>query len=574
MSLRGLPDLGAPLGVEGATAGYQGFEDPALALVPPRSLRLARRADGRPAFLMERFRARAGTWPESHGVVTMTLEAERPLDQVLEAARAGHPTARAVPATLAAGSLRMVGMSRVTDLAWDGVGTVTVSERVSPEEITLLRGVVEGAVPDVRADAVVEVAGVGARADLVVTVAPQWLSAWLRSLPLGHDGRVRRDDVVAGLRTDVLPDGGDEHRVLVDVTGARPGDEVFAQVLADRIRSRWQGFLPPGEEAPGTWRWDLADAVVTWREHLLTLPLFDAFAEIREHLDQHAPPGVELDPVPAGWRTVTVLANLPTRQSGVEACGVDVTAAPRPPERPQAVTATIDLGGDRPTGSATLRLAPGEEPDFVRQTWAIVVAHHEVHELRGQPVAFHGERFTLRPGDFPVRFVPVDIEAALLELAHVHVEFRRVDDQPFVGRADFELTEPRTDLAVPAGEDMTMTVRLASRTGAGTLDLGPYPPEPLWLGRHLLPGWGPHHVQVSGGAGGLAAVALRPETSDGDGAVVALTPDQPERTWTWFADDPFRPGYQFRVVPAGAAPGPWSPVRRYDEPLDVAGVPA
>ncbi|HSX68687.1 hypothetical protein [Nocardioides sp.] len=574
MSLRGLPDLGAPVGLDGATAGYRGFEDSALVLVPPRALRLSRRADGRPAFLMQRFRARTGTWPESHGVVTMTLEADRPLDQVLEAARAERPEARAVPATLAAGSLRMVGMSRVTDLAWDGVGMVTWSERVSPEEIMMLRGVVESAAPGVRADSVVEVAGVGARADLVVTVAPQLLSAWLHSLPRGHDGRVRRADVVASLRTDVLPDGGGDHRILVDVTGAPPADEAFAQVLADRIRSRWPGFVPPAPEAPGTWRWDLAEEVVTWREHLLTLPLFDEFSEVADHLADHEPPGVELDPVPAGWRTVSVLANLPTRQSGMEACGVDITAAPRPPERPQAVTATIDLGEDRPTGSVTLRLAPGEEPDFVRQTWAIVVGNQEVHELRGQPVAFHGERFTLRPGDFPVRFVPVEVEAALLELARVHVEFRSADGQPFVGRADFELTEPRTDLAVPAGGGMTMAVRLTGRTGTGTLDLGPYPPEPLWLGRHLLAAWGPHHLQVSAGAGGLTAVALRPETSDGDGAVVTLTPDHPERTWTWFADDPFRSGYQFRVVQAGTEPGSWSPVRRYDEPLDLAGVPA
>ncbi|MBO9522992.1 MAG: hypothetical protein J7518_15780 [Nocardioidaceae bacterium] len=574
MSLRGLPDLGAPVFLDGALAGYAGFEDPALVLVPPRRLRLARREDGRYAFTMERFRPRNAVWPAPYGVVTLGVEAERPEDEVLAAARAADPNARVVPATLATGTLRLAGMTHAADLAWDGIGTCTWSERLTPEEITTLRGAVQGAFPEIRADAVVEVMGVPARHDARVTLDPQALSTALIALHTARGRDLARADVLGWLRTEVVPGVGAGVLVEVRAAGTPPAEEQLAEALADRIRSRWRGWVPPVAEAPGRWTWDLAEPTVTWREHLLTLPLFDAFIEIAAHLDEHEPPGVDLEPVPTGWRTVTVLANLPGDQSGLAGAGVDITAPPRPPARPQAVTATVELAADRPTGTATLRLAPGEEPDFVRQTWVVVADSQGVREVRGAEVPVHGERFTLRPVDFPLRYLRVDAEQALLDLASVRLGLRRTDGKPFLGQDEFTVERPRADLPLPADADVEARVRITSPADA-SLDLGPFATtDPLWLGRHLLPSWGPHGIQVGGGHGDLVAVALRPETSDGDGEIVTLTRAHPVRTWTWFADDPFRGGYQFRIVPAGTAPGPWSAVRRYDEQLDVTEVPA
>ncbi|MFD4959722.1 hypothetical protein [Microbacterium sp. NPDC058389] len=563
MSLRGLPDFDAPVLLDGAPAGYRGFGEPGLVLVPPRTIGIARSAEGHYAFEVGRFRGR-GDWPEPYAVLTMTLRAEHPLDDVLRVARVDDPAARVAPTSLAAGTIRLAGFFRVRDLDWDGLAPLTWSDRLTVEEYAVLRGAIEAAFPETTAAAVLEITGVAARANARATVDPAALSAAL--LALGAPGEsVSRADVVAWLRTQGM--SGD--RRVVEVTGDVPDEARLADLLADRIRARWPGHRPPAPEAPGTWQWDLAEPVVTARELAPAFPLFETYSAIAADIDSYVPAGVELDPVPAGWRTIDVLANLPTRQSGVVACGVDITAPPRPPARPQAITTTVELTGTG-TGRTTLRLAPGEEPDLVHETWAVVADADGARELRGRRVPFNGERLSLRPTDFPVRAWSIDVEPALLDLAAVRV--RVTSPGPGAGPHSFDIDEPHADVAMPAGDDAAVTVELTSRTDGRVLVLGPFASAPLWIGRHLLPGWGPHRIAVSSpGADALVAVALRGESDDtGDGETVALTPAAPVRTWRWFADDPFRDGYRFRVAPTGAAPGPWSDVRPHDEDLVVA----
>ena len=567
MSLRGLPDFGAPVLLDGAPAGYRGFGEPGLVLVPPRTIGIVRAADGHYAFEVERFRGR-GDWPAPYAVLTMTLRAEHPLDDVLRVARADDAAARVAPTSLATGSIRLAGFFRVRDLDWDGLSPLTWSDRLTVEEYSVLRGAIEAAFPETTAAAVMEITGVAARANARATIDPAALSASLRAL--GEPGEpLSRADVVAWLRTHGMT--GD--RRVVDVTGDAPDEAALAAVLADRIRARWPGHRPPAAEAPGTWLWDLSEPIVTAREHAPAFPLFETYSAIAADIEAYVPPGVELDPVPAGWRTIDVLANLPTRQSGVVACGVDITAPPRPPARPQALTTTVELTGTG-TGRTTLRLAPGEEPDLVRETWAVVADAAGAQELRGSRVPFHGERLSLRPTDFPVRAWSIDVEPALLDLAAVRVRIASAGPGPH----DFDIAEPHADLAMPPAGDDAVTVELTSRADGRVLVLGPFAPAPLWIGRHLLPGWGPQRITVtSPGGDALVAVALRAESDDtGDGETVALTPASPVRVWRWFAADPFRAGYRFRVVPTGAAPGPWSDVRPHDEDLVVtpAGAPA
>jgi len=565
MSLRGFPDFGAPVLLDGAPAGYRGFDEPGLVLVPPRTVGIVRAADGRYAFEVARFRGRGG-WPEPYAVLTMTLEAQHPLEDVLRVARADDPAARVAPTSLATGTIRLAGFFRERDLDWDGLAPLTWSDRLTVEEYFVVRGTIEAAFPETTAAAVLEITGVGARADARATVDPAALSAGL--LALGTPGAsVSRADVVAWLRTRGI--SGDDR--VVDIDGAVPDEAELADMLADRIRARWPGHRPPAPEAPGTWLWDLSEPIVTARAHTPGFPMFETYTAIAADIDSYIPDGVELDPVPAGWRTIDVLANLPTRQSGVVACGVDVIAPPRPPARPQAITSTVDLTPTG-TGRTTLRLAPGEEPDLVRETWVVVADADGARELRGDPVPFHGERLSLKPTDFPVRFWSVDIEPALLELATVRV--RIASPAPGLGPREFDIDEPHADLALPAdsADDDAGLVELTSRADGRVLTVGPFAPSPVWIGRHLLPGWGPHRIAVTAtGDDALVAVALRPESADtGDGETVALTPAAPVRAWNWFADDPFRAGYRFRVVPSGAAPGPWSDPRTYDEDLVVA----
>lgn len=111
-------------------------------------------------------------------------------------------------------------------------------------------------------------------------------------------------------------------------------------------------------------------------------------------------------------------------------------------------------------------------------------------------------------------------------------------------------------------------IKAHSRSDAATVTFGPVPAKGLELGLYSFREFGPHAVRINctfNDDKPLLAIDLlpedRPETSE-EISVIALTPAQPSKEWTYFARSPFHFGYRYRLHPrADEAPGAWSEIR-------------
>lgn len=583
MSLLGLPDFGAPVELKEQVAGYHPFGGRGPTTVVPASLRVAERLDDRgspqPEFLLQRFRpANVEGPPPPYVLLTIAIEPDFPLAEVLEMIRQTRRDAAVTPASLGQGTVRLAVLGEIEhdvavdvehSVSWDGLSSALFNATLTPPQYSEFRAAIESDFSRVSVRASVDLRGVGARSEVRITLEPSLLVEDLTGLRDGSEFPPR-GDAIAWIRTKLLPSAGDAESPLLVLEGTSPEDDV-AEALADRLRGRYHDLFGAATLGSGRWEWDLAEAHPTWRPHHVTLPLFDAFEAVRREPERFIPAGVELSPVPLGWTVVHVMANFPDHVAGLVAGGVDIIAPPRPPARAQAATKTVEFTGHRRGEHVTLKLAPGEPPDFLFQVWAVISDRQGAREVRGEMRPFRGDRLFLRPIDFPISLIAVSAESALLEQAKVVVGLAKDALGEAMGQ---ELTHARPETHLPlshGSEEDRVVVSLFPYGEGDNLVLGPFPPTPLRVGRHLIPAWGPHTIDVSADfheGEHLVAVEIRPETEK-SGEVLSLTRDRPSRTWTWFADNPFRGGYSFRVLPPGGDPGAWSEARDHRQPLHI-----
>ena len=275
---------------------------------------------------------------------------------------------------------------------------------------------------------------------------------------------------------------------------------------------------------------------------------------------------------------MTVTANLPPVRLGVLRLGVELIAPPRPPMRPQESRAEAAFTGSEDTVTARLRFAPAEPPEYVSVAYAVVPDGGN-EPLRGKPVAQNGDTVRLGAGDFPIDFVSVGADPALLELSTVRAVFRSagvgLPDQEALLRSD----QPTVAFADPRpGGPGSLTLHVIPDDGAPEVTVGPFDASAATtLTAAELPGYGPQVVTVNaafpqGPPAAVIAVDLIPEDSPEDPewtATVALTPDRPERTWRYLPRSPFRPGFRWRRYRSAAPFAPWSDVRSPADPLTV-----
>ena len=132
-------------------------------------------------------------------------------------------------------------------------------------------------------------------------------------------------------------------------------------------------------------------------------------------------------------------------------------------------------------------------------------------------------------------------------------------------------------LAVPLPHDAeTTTLEIEARSihGEKALRLGPLPARSLSLALPSFPEYGPHRIPIQAvfdDDSTLLVIDLAPEDQAETAAaptVVALTPNQTWKEWSYLASSPFRAGYRFRRhTGVDDEPGPWSEIRSPFAPL-------
>lgn len=585
MSLRGLADLSAPL----APAVVAAFEDPDVAVALPASLALADQPDGRPQLLLERFRGVDPTRPPApYGLLTVGLALVA--GELPAASPPGVPRpARLARALPVAGVLRVeavIGGTPVLDptpVAWDGAAVSPWSTRLDAGAAEVVAGALGSGLLLLTARADLLVPAVARRVPVRVGLDWPMLASEL-SAATGTAGRIARDALVSWLRTSVLPRSDGPVRVLAGE--AREDD--LADSLADWLAARFADVPEPGAgrrfdldpTRAGSLVWDLATPLLALRDLAIHQDLTGQLAALGPDARQHVVTGRTVPTLDLGWQRVDVLANLPAQVPGVLALGVDLVAAPRPPQRPQAAVAAVELDPGHPRGEAVLRLAPGEALSYTTRGWALLGDAAGVHRVEGVPRSRDRSRVVLTGEDLGLRLVRISADRGLLDLADVEVRstiggpgatVALTRDQP----EGALVVPPDTPAEPPTGPEPSLVVLLRSTRDDAQRELGPLPLEHLWLATSAIPGWGPHTVTIDASAcpDPLVVVELRPELDDGAAtSVIALRAPELVATWTYLAADPLHPGYMYRTRPVGA-PGPWRGPLDPERPLVLDGAP-
>lgn len=589
MSTQGLPDFARPIVAEAAHIFYP-YEGVGPFLLTPDRLEVASRPDNTPDFALDIIRGRTPLLPpQPYGVLDFRLQAHYRTEESLGIVREHQSAATIAPTAFRSGFLHLQAGTPTEEipaellhpiaLAWNGLGNTRSTMRLSLDGAVLLRRALQNATLLLVAVCELELIGVSPRLPLTVSFDPPVFLQALQALA-NQQGAVGLEALEAFFRQD-------QAELPLTFHGAAPADDQgrqdFAETMVDHVRQRFGSFVPSpaADMAPyialndadlgsGRFVWDLGVPLVAARTVTLQLqPLAAAQQLVQERgLDAVVHERV-VPPVPRGTLSVAVSANLPKAREGVYSLGVDLYAAPRMPQRPQARVATVEFEAPQDATTATLALSPGEPAEYTYTTFAVVRDAGGIERLQGEEIAHTGDVLNLTTEDFPLEFVAIAGAPALLELAVLEGTLRRMDgeqkvEQPF----KLSLEQPELVLALPLGTKGAMIeITARERAGTGELRLEPMPAQDLWLDTWSFREYGPQQIEIEclfAADSATFAIELLPESAEETGAssVLSFHSGQTVRRWTYFAGSPFRGGYRFRPYRSHSQLLlPWSKVR-------------
>lgn len=567
---------------------YYPFEGRGAHLLTPDKLQPAVHPDGVPDVRLQLYRGSNPMLPpQPYGVLDMRLETHYPFEEALAALRETHPQSRIEPAYLTGGCLRLLASGdadwpeeacRPVPLHANGYAGARFLVRLSLEGAQFMKELLVRDSLPVRAQAELELTGIAPRLPVKVAFDPMQLHRQLAELA-DEAGLVSRRALIRFFSEQPASIG-------LTVVGEPGSFGELADTMADWVRSRYGTFaaapvadglgylaLNVPNSGSGKEEWDLSQPMTTWRTMVVSLEPFRAARQAIASAGPEAivPPPVIVPPLAAGFHQVDISANIQEPGPGVSAVGVTLRAAPHPPARPQAVTVSTELSPSLGSTFVRLKLSPREPLAYTFSTFVITENSQGIRQLDGPEMAGSGERLSLKPDSFPVRFVPVVVRQELLELATIHGRCEWLEADHTTASTAFVLDRDRPKLAVaiPAtAANATFAFDIRSAEGDRSLQLGPLPAEPLLVGLHLFPEYGPQQVSIELAESSsltLAAIDLLPENREETSeavTVLALTSNQPKKLWSYLASSPFYPGFRYRKhAGAGESPEPWSEIQ-------------
>jgi hypothetical protein len=566
--LQGLPDFAHPLRNDGGVTVFAPYEAQGNYAVLPDALTIARRGDGSPDFHLQLLRsANAVPPPEPYGVLDFRVRPTWRIPDALALARAERPDAMVEPIRFTGGYLRLVATADLPDvpaaafapvaLAWNELGVARFILQAPLEAAVKIEGGIQASVLPMQAVAEMEYAGVAPRLPLRVRFDPAKLVDAIGAT-------IARDELERCFAHDQLP---------IEVVGARdaiPAEEL-TRALADRVRLRFGALIPSEkndglawmrlqQQASGTFEWDLSEPLAVARPLVV---MFDPFEAARAAVRDRGPDGV-IDhlAVPAlrtGEVDVSISANLPDTRVGVLVLGANLSAPPLLPKRPQAIRASVQLTPPQDMATTRLRFSPSEPVAYTVTPYAVVQTADGGTQLYGAPLPKTDARVHLNESDFPVRLVPVEAAAGLTAIAELSLSASNGV------RWALSPEQPATSVALAGDTPILFDVEARARQGDRVLRLTGLPARPLSLDLSSFREYGPHRIALAAVfAPGeqLIAIDLIAEGAEdlpANISVLAFTPAQPEREWSYFAASPFAPGYRYRLhAGPDEAPASWS----------------
>jgi hypothetical protein len=558
------PDFAWPL--QGTNGLYRCADGAAFAQLPS-GLALARKGTARwPDLLLEVVRGNGFDAP--YGVLQLGLRLMYPVEGMLQRVREIAPgaTIRQVTPSLGSVGFQSLMAGQVEHplpdprpTTWNTAGGTGVIVRLDAQTASAVRqGLDQGRFPFVVV-AAMAFDGLAARALNRVRIDVPRLHRWLMdaSHGTGHLSETQLRQCLMGFDADsgVTISGGVEDHGRV------------ASALADRWISRCgtlklspqgDGYLialPLQQPPDGSLEWDLNDVVGARRTATLRLDPFSIQSELDGSTGAELVHELTAPTLSLGTQSLTIQTHLPDRLIGVVALGVEVHVPANPPLRPRAISKNValDRAGE---GRCQLQFSPREAfscelkssivLNLARGPQVFLAAPKQVQEHRVRLVAEH----------FNAQFIEIALEPGLA--AQV---LRAEGLCQWPGHElRFEPGVEPLCLVLPPQVEATLRLELF---GPQPLHFGPILAQSLTLSRPMFAEYGPQQVrlicQLRSGLQ-VGAFDLKPEMSpDAELQVMHFAEDRLERTWTWFAESIFAPGFVYRShVPPGSQPEPWS----------------
>ncbi|MGG6240985.1 hypothetical protein ACQ4N7_20375 [Nodosilinea sp. AN01ver1] len=580
MAYFGLPDFQQPLPLrEGLIYAPYGNLGPYTLL--PQRLTVAPGADGRVDFALSLLRgANPDLPPQPHGILDFRLTLDYPLAEGLEALRSRQPSAVLQPATVESGWLRLYptiqdipdDVRQAVPLVWTAFNAPRYTLKLSDTTVLKLKGALQGKALLLLAQAELLIAGVAPRLSLGVRFDPAKLVADLGQRGSGQ-GAIAHQTIYQYF--------AQPHQTLpLELDGEISDAAAFAAAMTDWVCARLGTWVPAPTETEtgyvtlqpvgeGRFVWDLSQPQRALRPWAIALNPLEAAQEIVQAQGIEAIfKEVTVPALPTGAFAVEVRANLPTVRSGVLAVGVTLKAPPALPYRLQTQTATAEFKPPGDRAAVVLRLSPAEALAYTYSTYVVLRQGSRVQQLRGPETPATASLLHLTLDQFPVTFVPVEAEAGLLAIATLAGLCRwRLGEQEHQQSFSITAAQPSLALALPQNaEAIALDLTATSLDGLHTLQLPPIESLHCRLGLHSFAEYGPHQIDITCALSDpLVAIELCPEASETQLGLVVFTPDNPRKTWRYWARSPFQPGYRYRR--RGSTP--WSPVQSPFQPLTL-----
>ncbi|RIE03613.1 hypothetical protein [Cohnella faecalis] len=263
---------------------------------------------------------------------------------------------------------------------------------------------------------------------------------------------------------------------------------------------------------------DLSQPMTTWRTIVVSLEPFDTARQAVSSagLETIVPPPVIVPPLTTGFTKWTYQRIFLSPGRGISG-RLTLRAAPHPPSRPQAVTASTELSSRSGAAFVRLKLSPLEPLAYTCSTFIVTEDSRGIRQWDGLELARTEERLRLKPDDFPIRFVPIAVSPELLELATIRGRCEWLEANHSSASSAFVLDRDRPELAIAipaAASNASFDFDVLSVEGDRSLHLGPFSAEPLLLGLHLFPEYGPQQISIElaeAASPSLVAIDLLPE---------------------------------------------------------------
>lgn len=594
MRLQGLPDFHQPIQA-GVVQIFYPFEGGHTYTLAPTGLQIADRPPKGLDFQLELV---TGQTVQPYGLLDFRVRPDYPMAVGLQYVRDRDPGATLLPANFSAGFLRLTPKGSIdpippdllqpVPLGWNGIDLARYLLKLSKTNAVFVSNCLQEQTLPFAAAAELEMEGVSPRLPVTVRLNPIALLKALLQLA-DAEGRVTRDAIVQFFRRDVTA-------LPLEVVGTLAPEQLeeFAEAMTDRVRVQFGQFIPSPEPfakpylrlaAPSTLsgdraEWNLAKPMRVPRPLVLMLDSFAAAIQLVQGQGLSAVLRETIVPsFPTGAVPVSILTSLLPNRVGILKLGVTLRVPPRLPQRPQAITVSVELKLPQDTATALLRLSPTEPLQYTASTFVVLKDGTGIQRLNGPELPYDSDMLTLYPDTFAVDFVQVEAAPELLQLASIHGVCRRLRQDELIEQAfSLELERSGVAIALPAHTDTaSLEFELIAKTDSSkTLKLGPLPAQDWYLGLYMLTEYGPQKLAIEclfGKRTTSVAIDLQPNSPpDMPQPITTLnfTPSKPRKEWFWFADSPFYSGYRYRLHRSGnQPPAAWSEWRSPTQSLYI-----